>query len=59
MSLVDREREHSLLRILLSRMTKITNLGIKDIEGLSKNRLCAKRYKYPKMSKYLEEENRL
>ena len=58
-SLIDRKREYSLSHATLSRMTKITNLGIKDIKGLSKNRLCAKRYKYPKMSKYLEEENRL
>ena len=42
MSLVDREREQGLLRIALSRVTKITNLEIKDTEGLSKNRLCAK-----------------
>ena len=58
-SLIDREREHSLSCVALSSVTKFTNLGIKDIEGLSKNRLYTKIRKHPKMSKRLEEENRL
>ena len=58
-SLADIEIEYGLSRIALSRVTKFTNLGIKDMEGLSKNRLCAKIRKHPKMSKRLEEENRL
>ena len=58
-SLTDREREHGLSHVALSRVTKFTNLEIKDTEGLSKNRLCAKICKHPKMSKRLEEENRL
>ena len=53
MSLTDKEREYSLLHVALSRVTKFTNLGIKDMEGLSKNRICTK------IRKYLEEENRL
>ena len=58
-SLTDREREHNLSYVALSRVTKFTNLGIKDMEGLSKNRLCSKTCKHPKMSKCLEEEDRL
>ena len=58
-SLADREREDNLPRVALSRVTKSTNLGIKDTGGLSKNRLCAKIRMHPKMSKRLEEENRL
>ena len=40
-------------------MIKFTNLGIKDTECLSKNRLYVKMYKHLKMSKCFEEENRL
>ena len=58
-SLTDREREHGLSCVALSRVTNFTNLGIKDTEGLSKNRLYTKIRKHPKMSKRLEEENRL
>ena len=58
-SLIDREREHGLSYVVLSRVTKFTNLGIKDMKGLSKNRLCSKICKHPKISKYLEEEDRL
>ena len=58
-SLTDRERKHGLSRIALSRVTKFTNLEIKDTEGLSKNRLYAKIRKHPKMSKRFGEENRL
>ena len=36
MSLTDREKEHGLSCVILSRVTKFSNLGIKDIEGLSK-----------------------
>ena len=58
-SLTDREREYGLLHVTLSRVIKFTNLEIKDIEDSSKNRLCAKISKHSKISKYLEEENRL
>ena len=37
MSLTDSKKEHSLLYIALSRVTKFTNSEIKDTEGLSKN----------------------
>ena len=59
MSLTDREREHSLSHVTLSRVIKFSNLEIKDTEALSKNRLCSKMREHPKMSKHLEEENRL
>ena len=42
MSLIDREKEHRLICIASSRVTKFSNLGIKDAEGTSKNRLCKK-----------------
>ena len=58
-SLTDKEREHGLTYVALSRVTKFSNLGIKDTEGLSKHRLCTKIRKHPKMTKRLEEENRL
>ena len=58
-SLTDRKREHILLHVALNRVTKFTNLVIKDTDGLSKNRLYSKTHKHLKMSKYLEEENRL
>ena len=41
-SLTDREKEHGLTYVALSRVTKFSNLGIKDTEGISKNRLCRK-----------------
>ena len=47
-SLIDREREYSLLHISLSRVTKFSNLGIRDMEDLAKNRLCSKTQKYKK-----------
>ena len=59
MSLTDKEREYNLTYIALSRVTKFTNLGIKDMEGLSKNRLCTKIHKYPKIKKYLGDDNKL
>ena len=58
-SLTDREREHGLSHVALSRLTKFTNLKINDMKILSKNRSYVKICKHPKMSKYLEEENRL
>ena len=57
--LVDREREHGLLHVALSRVTKFTTLEIEDTERSFKNRLCSKMCKHLKMRKYLKEENRL
>ena len=43
LSLIDREKEHGLTYyVALIRVTKFSNLGIKDIEGISKNRLYRK-----------------
>ena len=43
----------------LSRVTKFSNLGIKDTEGISKNRLYRKIRKHPKMEKRLIKVERL
>ena len=43
----------------LSRVTKFSNLGVKDTEGISKNRLYRKIREHPKMEKRLIEEERL
>ena len=59
LSLIEREREYGLLYVAVSTVTKFTNLGIEDTEGLFKNRLCFKAYKNPKIRKHPEEENRL
>ena len=40
-------------------MTKFSNLGIKDIEGISENRLFRKIRMHPKIGKHLIEEERL
>ena len=49
-SLIGREKENGLIYYLaLSRVIKFSNLEIKDIEGVSKNRVCRKIYKHPKM----------
>ena len=58
-SLMAREKEHRLTYVALSRVTKFSNLGIKDTEGISKNRLCRKMRVHPKMEKRLIEEERL
>ena len=58
-SLTKREIEHGLTYVALSRATKFTNIGIKDTEGLSKNRLCKQIRNHKKMSKRLQEEERL
>ena len=59
-SLTDREKEHGLIYyVVLSRVTKFSNLGMKDTEGISKNRLCRKIPKHSKMEKHLIEEERL
>ena len=58
-SLTDREKEHGLTYVALSRVIKFLNLGIKDTEGISKNRLCRKIRIHLKMEKYLIEEKRL
>ena len=48
-SLMNKEREYGLTHIALSRVTKFSNLGIKDTEGISKNRLCRKICNHLKM----------
>ena len=48
-----------ILYIALSRVSKVSNLGIKDTEGISKNRLYRKIFMYPKMEKRLIKEKRL
>ena len=58
-SLIDKEKEHGLSYVALSRVTKFTNSGIKDTEGLSKHQLCTKIREHSKMTKRLEEESRL
>ena len=59
-SLIDREKECGLTYyVALSWVTKFSNLGINDIEGTSKNRLCRKMRMHPKMEKCLIEEERL
>ena len=58
-SLMDKEREYRLIHIALSKVTKFSNLGIKDTEGISKNRLCRKIRNYSKIKKQLLEEDRL
>ena len=46
MSLMDREKEDGLAYyIALSRVTKFLNLGIKDIERISKNKIKIKNKK--------------
>ena len=54
--LMDKEREHGQTYVTLSRVTKFSNLGIKDTKGLSKNQLCKKICNHPKMKKRLQEE---
>ena len=58
-SLTSREKEHGLIYVAFSRVTKFSNLGIKDSEGISKNRLCIKIRNHPKMNKRILEEERL
>ena len=58
-NLTDREKEYRLAYVTLCRVTKFSNLGIKDTEGISKNRLCRKIHKHPKMEKRLIKEERL
>ena len=58
-SLTDREKEHRLTYVALSRVTKFSNLEIKDTEGISKNRLYRKIHMHPKIEKHLIEEERL
>ena len=58
-SLMAREKEYGLIYIALSHVTKFSNLGIKDTEGILKNRLCRKIRIHPKMEKQLIEEERL
>ena len=51
-SLIDREKENELTYyVVLSRVTKFSNLGIKDKDGISKNRLCNKIRIYTNMEK--------
>ena len=58
-SLIAREKEYGLTYIALSRITKFWNLGIKDIEGILKNRLYRKIHIHSKMEKQLIKEKRL
>ena len=58
-SLIDREKEYRLKCIALSWVTKFSNLGIKDTERISKNRLYRKIRKHPKMEKHLIDKERL
>ena len=46
---MSREKEHGLTCVALSRVTKFSNLGIKDAERISKNRLHRKIRNYLKM----------
>ena len=41
-SLMDKEKENSSIYVVLSWVTKFSNLRIKDIEGISMNRLHKK-----------------
>ena len=44
---MDREKEHGLTYyVALSRVTKFSNLGIKDTEGISKNKIKIKNKNY-------------
>ena len=45
--------------VVLNRVIKCPNLGIKDIEGISKNRIYIKIHMHPKIEKCLIEEERL
>ena len=58
MSLIDREKEHGLTYyIALSQVINFLNQGIKDTEGISKNRLYRKIiHKHPKIEKHLIKE---
>ena len=58
-SLTSREKEHGLTYVTFSRVTKFSNLGIKDSERISKNRLCIKIRNHLKMNKRILEEERL
>ena len=56
---MDREKEQALTYVVMSRVTKLLNLGIKDKKGISKNRLYRKIHKHTKMEKHLIKEKRL
>ena len=56
---MDREKQHRLIYVALSRVTKFWNLGIKDIEGISKNRLYRNMHMHHKIEKRFIEEERL
>ena len=59
-SLMDREKEYRLTYyVALSQVIKFSNLEIKDIEGISKNRLYRKIHKHAKIEKHLIEEEGL
>ena len=58
MSLMDREKEHGLACVALSRVIKFLNLGIKDTEGICKNRLCRKIRAHCEIEKFLIEGER-
>ena len=48
-SLKDREKEYGLTYVALSRVKKFSNFGIKETEGVSKNRFCKKIRKHLKI----------
>ena len=48
---MDREKEYKLIYIALSRVTKFSNLGIEDTEGILKNRLYRKICNHLKIEK--------
>ena len=56
-TLTDREKEHGLTYVALSRVTRFTDIGIYD--GITKQRLCSAIKKQSKMRKRIEEEDRL
>ena len=56
---MDREKEQVLTYIALCWVTKFSNTGIKDTEGIFENRLCIKIRKHPKIEKLLIKEERL
>ena len=58
-TLMNREKEYMLTYVVLSQVTKFSNLGTKDTERISKNRLYRKINIHSKIKKCLIEEERL
>ena len=55
-SLTSSEKEHGLMYVALSHVTKFSNIGIKD--GIDKNRLCTKIRRQAKMTPRIRAESR-